>query len=81
MPIKKVSHMAATYKKGGINIKIEYTLNFMLNPNLTQSELHFYKLWKSQFELELKEAKRNNNLKGIKEYNRLLAQLDLNFSK
>ena len=52
-----------------------------LNPNLTQSELHFYKLWKSQFELELKEAKRNNNLKGIKECNRLLAQLDLNFSK
>ena len=58
-----------------------YTLHIMLSPNLTQSELHFYKLWKSQFELELKEAKRNNNLKGIKEYNRLLTQLDLNFSK
>ena len=53
----------------------------MLNSNLTQSELHFYKLWKSQFQLELKEAKRNNNLKGIKEYNRLLTQLDSNFSK
>ena len=53
----------------------------MLSPNLTQSELHFYHLWKSQFELELKEAKRNNNLKGIKEYNRLLAQLDKNFSQ
>ena len=81
MTVKKVSHYHATYKKGGLNIKIEYTLNFMLNSNLTQSELHFYKLWKSQFQLELKEAKRNNNLKGIKEYNRLLTQLDSNFSK
>ena len=26
MPIYKVSHMAATYKKGGLNIKNEYTL-------------------------------------------------------
>ena len=26
MPVKKVSHYAATYKKGGLNIKIEYTL-------------------------------------------------------
>ena len=24
MPIKKVSHIAATYKKGGLNIKIEH---------------------------------------------------------
>ena len=30
MPIKKVSHIAATYKKGGLNIKIKYTLNFIL---------------------------------------------------
>tara|TARA_R100001460_G_scaffold67511_1_gene107933 strand:+ start:260 stop:424 length:165 start_codon:yes stop_codon:yes gene_type:complete len=52
-----------------------------LNPNLTQSELHFYKLWKSQFQLELKNAIKNNNLKGIKEYNRLLTQLHINFSK
>ena len=28
MPIKKVSHIAATYKKGGLNIKNEYTLFF-----------------------------------------------------
>ena len=30
MTVKKVSHYAFTYKKGGLNIKIEYTLNFIL---------------------------------------------------
>ena len=30
MTIKKVSHYHATYKKGGLNIKNEYTLNFIL---------------------------------------------------
>ena len=49
--------MAATYKNK-CNYINSYTLYIMLSPNLTQSELHFYKLWKSQFELELKEAKK-----------------------
>ncbi len=30
MSIKKVSYMAATYKKGGLNIKIENTLYFFM---------------------------------------------------
>ena len=49
--------------------------------HLTKQEIHFYNLWKSQFQLELKEAQKNNNKKGIKEYNRLLNQLEINFSK
>ena len=73
--------MAATYKKGGLNIKNEYTLNFMSYSHLTKQEQHFYKYWRSQYELELKMATQNNNKLGIQNANRLLNQLEINFSK
>jgi len=53
----------------------------MLNPNLTQSEFHFYQNWRSQYELELKIATQNNNKLGIRNANRLIKQLEVNFSK
>ena len=53
----------------------------MLNPNLTQSELHFYKYWRSQYELELKIATQNDNKLGVRNSKRLIRQLEVNFSK
>ena len=49
--------------------------------HLTKQEQHFYKYWRSQYELELKIATQNNNKLGIRNSKRLLSQLDLNFSK
>ena len=47
--------------------------------HLTKQEQHFYKYWRSQYELELKMATQNNNKLGIKNANRLLNQLEINF--
>ena len=37
-----------------------------LAPNLTNSEIYFYQLWKSQLELELNEAIKVNDIQVIK---------------
>ena len=51
-----------------------------LAPNLTNSEIHFYQLWKSQLELELNEAIKVNDIQVIKNSERRLKDLNKNFS-
>ena len=51
-----------------------------LAPNLTNSEIHFYQLWKSQLELELNEAIEVNDIQVIKNSERRLKDLNKNFS-
>ena len=51
-----------------------------LTPNLTNSEIHFYQLWKSQLELELNEAIKINDIQVIKNSERRLKDLNKNFS-
>tara|TARA_R100001594_G_scaffold64689_1_gene99032 strand:+ start:199 stop:363 length:165 start_codon:yes stop_codon:yes gene_type:complete len=51
-----------------------------LAPNLTNSEIYFYQLWKSQLELELNEAIKVNDIQVIKNSERRLKDLNKNFS-
>ena len=51
-----------------------------LAPNLTNSEIYFYQLWKSQLELELNEAIKINDIQVIKNSERRLKDLNKNFS-
>jgi len=51
-----------------------------LAPNLTNSEIYFYQLWKSQLELELNEAIKVNDIQVIKNSERRLKDLKKNFS-
>ena len=51
-----------------------------LSPNLTNSEIYFYQLWKSQLELELNEAIKFNDIQVIKNSERSLKDLNKNFS-
>ena len=51
-----------------------------LAPNLTNSEISFYQLWKSQLELELNEAIKVNDIQVIKNSERRLKDLNKNFS-
>ena len=51
-----------------------------LSPNLTNSEIYFYQLWKSQLELELNEAIKFNDIQVIKNSERRLKDLNKNFS-
>ena len=51
-----------------------------LAPNLNNSEIHFYQLWKSQLELELNEAMKVNDIQVIKNSERRLKDLNKNFS-
>ena len=55
-------------------------LQMKLAPNLTNSEIHFYQLWKSQLELELNEAIKVNDIQVIKNSERRLKDLNKNFS-
>ena len=47
--------------------------------NLTNSEIHFYQLWKSQLELELNEAIKFNDVQVIENSKRRLKDLKRNF--
>ena len=51
-----------------------------LAPSLTNSEIYFYQLWKSQLELELNEAIKFNDIQVIKNSERRLKDLNKNFS-
>ena len=51
-----------------------------LAPNLTNSEIHFYQLWKSQLELELNEAIEVNDIQVIKNSRKRLENLKRDFS-
>ena len=55
-------------------------LQMKLAPNLTNSEIYFYQLWKSQLELELNEAIKVNDIQVIKNSERRLKDLKKNFS-
>ena len=55
-------------------------LQMKLAPNLTNSEIYFYQLWKSQLELELNEAIKVNDIQVIKNSERRLKDLNKNFS-
>ena len=55
-------------------------LQMKLAPNLTNSEISFYQLWKSQLELELNEAIKVNDIQVIKNSERRLKDLNKNFS-
>ena len=47
--------------------------------NLTNSEIHFYQLWKSQLELELNGAIKFNDVQVIENSRRRLKDLKRNF--
>ena len=51
----------------------------MATSNLTNSEIHFYQLWKSQLELELNEAIKFNDVQVIENSKRRLKDLKRNF--
>ena len=51
-----------------------------LAPNLSNSEIYFYQLWKSQIELELNEAIKFNDIQVIENSKRRLKDLNKNFS-
>ena len=55
-------------------------LQMKLAPSLTNSEIYFYQLWKSQLELELSEAIKVNDIQVIKNSERRLKDLNKNFS-
>jgi len=55
-------------------------LQMKLAPSLTNSEIYFYQLWKSQLELELNEAIKVNDIQVIKNSERRLKDLNKNFS-
>ena len=48
--------------------------------SLTNSEIHFYQLWKSQLELELNEAIKVNDIQVIENSKRRLKELKKSFS-
>ena len=50
-----------------------------LAPNLTNSEIYFYQLWRSQLELELNEAIKVNDIQVIENSKRRLKDLKRNF--
>ena len=52
----------------------------MATSNLTNSEIHFYQLWKSQLELELNEAIKFNDVQVIENSKRRLKALEESFS-
>jgi len=61
-------------------LNIVKILQMKLAPNLTNSEIYFYQLWKSQLELELNEAIKVNDIQVIKNSERRLKDLNKNFS-
>ena len=51
----------------------------MTTSNLTNSEIYFYQLWRSQLELELNEAIKFNDIQVIENSKRRLKDLKRNF--
>ena len=62
------------------NMVLVKILQMKLAPSLTNSEIYFYQLWKSQLELELNEAIKVNDIQVIKNSERRLKDLNKNFS-
>ena len=51
-----------------------------LSPNLTNREIYYYQLWKSQLELELNEAIKVNDIQVVKNSRKRLENLKRDFS-